>query len=148
MGTLKWYARDPRAALTGMMELTLEERGAYTTILDLIYAHDGELEDNNAVLPWLRVKAQTWRRLRAQLLSKGKLYVRDGCLRNERADEEVRKALTKWMIATKAADQRWATHREIKELQDARAMLPTPTLRKSSAKIMPIALHKTPEKKK
>ena len=32
MGVLRWYKRDPRAALSGMMELTLEERGAYNTI--------------------------------------------------------------------------------------------------------------------
>ena len=38
MGTLKWYKRDPDAALSGMFELTLEERGAYNTILDLIYS--------------------------------------------------------------------------------------------------------------
>ena len=50
MGTLKWYARDPRAALTGMMELTLEERGAYNTILDLIYCHDGEVVDDEIFL--------------------------------------------------------------------------------------------------
>ena len=41
MGVVKWYKRDPNAALTGMASLTLEERGAYNTILDLIYAHDG-----------------------------------------------------------------------------------------------------------
>ena len=35
MGELKWYKRDPRAALVGMSCLTLEERGAHNTILDL-----------------------------------------------------------------------------------------------------------------
>jgi hypothetical protein len=29
MGVVKWYKRDPNAALTGMASLTLEERGAY-----------------------------------------------------------------------------------------------------------------------
>ena len=41
MGTLKWYKRDPRAALAGMMKLTLEECGAYNKILDLIYLRGG-----------------------------------------------------------------------------------------------------------
>src|ERR1700722_5833428 len=29
MGVVKWYKRDPNAALTGMASLTLKERGAY-----------------------------------------------------------------------------------------------------------------------
>jgi hypothetical protein len=65
MGHLKWYARDPRAALIGMMGLTLEERGAYNTILDLIYVHDGEvIDDETYLLAWLRVEKRIWRRLR------------------------------------------------------------------------------------
>ncbi len=149
MGTLKWYARDPRAALTGMMELTLEERGAYNTVLDLIYAHDGALEDKEAfILPWLQVKGRTWRRLRARLLSLGKLYVRDGCLRSERADDEVLNALTKVLNARKANDKRWAALREIKGLRDPHGVLTTTTVRSLSAKIMPFESPKTPEKKK
>ena len=81
MGFLKWHKRDHNAALRGMVALTLEERGAYNTILDLIYAHDGELEDNDReIVTWLRVRRKTWRRLRARLLSLGKLYVREGYL--------------------------------------------------------------------
>ena len=144
MGHLKWYKRDPRAALTGMMQLTLEERGAYNTILDLIYVHDGEvIDDETFLLPWLRVRAPTWRRLRARLLSLGKLYIRDGCLRSERADDEVRDARVRWLLAIKAADKRWATYKEIKALADGSAMLSTSTLRSLSAKVVPL---KTTEK--
>jgi 5-methylcytosine-specific restriction endonuclease McrA len=90
MGTLKWYKRDPRAALIGMMGLTLEETGAYNTILDLIYVHDGALEDDaRAICSELGCNIQRWRRLKARLLDLGKLYVDNGCLRNERADREV-----------------------------------------------------------
>ena len=60
MGSLKWYKRDPRAALTGMMSLSLEERGAYNTILDLIYIHDGALTDDpKFIAPWLNVDLRT-----------------------------------------------------------------------------------------
>ena len=34
MGFRKWHKRDRNAALRGMAALTLEERGAYNTILD------------------------------------------------------------------------------------------------------------------
>ncbi len=90
MGDLKWHKRDHRAALTGMMELTLEERGAYNTILDLIYCHDGALlDDERFIAGWLRVDVRRWRRIRNTLLAAGKLYQCGPNLRNERADREV-----------------------------------------------------------
>src|SRR5580765_4982193 len=146
MGILKWHRRDHNAALRGMMMLTLEERGAYNTILDLIYAHDGELEDNeNEILPWLRVDPRVWRRLRLRLLSLGKLYVRGGCLRNERADDEVVSGATRVLLARQANDKRWAVLRQIKGLRDADGLLTTETKKESlSATIVPM----TPDKKK
>jgi hypothetical protein len=128
MGSLKWYKRDPRAALTGMMGLTLEERGAYTTVLDLIYCHDGELIDNpREICNWLNCNIRTW------------LYVHAGCLRNERADHEVSYGQSLAKLSLEKARKRWATHNEIKRLSDAGAMLSTTTKKESlSAKIMPI----------
>ena len=139
MGTLKWYKRDPRAALVGMMGLTLEECGAYNKILDLIYAHDGELEDREAeICGWLNCDPRIWRRIRLRLLSLGKLYIRDGCLRNERADDEVRASLTRYLVSAKANDKRWATLREIKALKHPSAVLTTPTDKKLSANVVPL----------
>lgn len=94
MGNLKWYKRDPAAALQGMMELTLEERGAYNTVLDLIYSRDGDLaDDERFIAGWLRVDVRVWRRIRAALIERGKLFAANGCLRNSRADAEVDAAL-------------------------------------------------------
>jgi uncharacterized protein YdaU (DUF1376 family) len=139
MGFLKWHKRDHNAALRGMAALTLEERGAYNTILDLIYAHDGELEDNDReIARWLRANPRTWRRLRARLLSLGKLYVREGCLRNERADDEIRWACGKVLNARKANYQRWATLREIKALRDPTGILTTTTKKTLSANVVPL----------
>jgi uncharacterized protein YdaU (DUF1376 family) len=100
MGTLKWYQRDPHAALAGMNQLTLEERGAYNTVLDLIYMADGALPDEPAaVCRWLGTNSRRWRRIRSTLIKKQKLYVLGGCLRNERADRVIatahRKARTR-----------------------------------------------------
>lgn len=133
MGTLKWYKRDPRAALTGMMELTLEERGVYNTVLDLIYCHDGAVRDDAALIcGWLKCDPRTWKRVRARLIDLEKLYVHAGSLRNERADFEATQALRRVQVATEAADKRWADYREIKSLGDAGAMLPTSTSRNLS----------------
>lgn len=148
MGTLKWYKRDPRAALHGMMGLTLEECGAYNKILDLIYAHDGALLDDPAqILPWLGCDGRVWSRIRLKLLDKGKLYVHAGCLRNERADLETTDALRRVTVATEAINKRWATYNEIKKLRDTGVILPTTTQKKVSANIVPLSGKRPPDRK-
>jgi uncharacterized protein YdaU (DUF1376 family) len=87
---LKWYKRDPTAALEGMAELSLEERGAYNTVLDLIYARGGSVPDDDRFLAgWMRCDVRVWRRIRKRLVNLGKLYVEDGTLHNKRADREL-----------------------------------------------------------
>lgn len=103
MGKLKWYKRDPSKALKGMMKLNLEQRGAYNTILDLIYSHDNELDDDDHVLAaWLRVDVRVARRLKAELIAAGKLYTDCGYLKNKKADEEVSDGLHRIASATTA----------------------------------------------
>ncbi len=93
MGRIRWHKRDHNAALTGMANLTLEERGAYNTILDLIYTHDGAVDDDARYISgWLRCDPRIWKRIRGELLRLGKLYEVGGKLRNERCDLEVDKA--------------------------------------------------------
>ena len=90
MGMLPWYKREPHSALAGMIQLTLEERGAYNTVLDLIYMADGSLPDEPAaVCKWLGTNARRWQRIRATLIKKKKLYVLGGHIRNERADRVI-----------------------------------------------------------
>ena len=103
MGDLKWYKRDPRAVLMGIAGLTLEERGAYLTVLELIYSNDGAVEDDDRLIAgWLRVHVRIWRRIRVRLLEVGKLYVNGPNLRNERADREVSAALERIRSAAQA----------------------------------------------
>ena len=139
MGILKWYKRDPRAALTGMMGLTLEERGAFNTILDLIYCHDGNLvDDPKLIATWLGVDQRVWKRIRFTLIECGKLYIHAGCLHNQRADAEVHEALHRVSSLTEAANKRWATYRKIKGLGDANGVTPTTTkIRYLSARPVP-----------
>lgn len=135
MGEIKWYKRDPRAALAGMMVLNLEERGAYNTILDLIYMHDGALDDDARMISaWLRVDLRIWARLRLRLLECGKLYLHGGKLRNKRADDEVLDALHRVASSAKAglasAASRKQTIEILKGVPNGRSTgveLPTPT---------------------
>lgn len=95
MGRIKWYKRDPNAALTGTFGLTLEERGAYNTILDLIYSRDGKLADDPRELAkWCGCTIRTWTRIRQALIDKEKITIEDGFIVNERAKFEVKKALS------------------------------------------------------
>ena len=101
---MKWYKRDPNAALTGMASLTLEERGAYNTVLDLIYAHDGAVDDNDRFIAgWCRVDVRVWKRIRELLIAEKKLYVNGSTLRNARADWEIDAARHKALQAKDAA---------------------------------------------
>jgi uncharacterized protein YdaU (DUF1376 family) len=111
MGTLKWYKRDPNAALQGMAILTLEERGAYNTILDLLYARDGHLPDDERELSRLmHCDIRVWRRVRRRLMDLGKLYIHGGNLRNVRADDEINYALSR-IAKTKLAGLKGAEAR-------------------------------------
>lgn len=106
MGTLKWYKRDPQAAIDGMMTLTLEERGAYNTVLDLFYVRDGNLpDDDRFIAGFLGVDIRVWRRIRSRLIELGKLSIEDGKLSNHRAATEVHDALARVVSAQYAGKQ-------------------------------------------
>jgi hypothetical protein len=115
---IRWYKRDPTAALEGMAILTLEERGAYNTILDLIYAHDGCVDDDNRYIAgWLRCDVRIWKRIRARLIDLGKLYIAGNTLRNERADRVIFDAVRRIGSAIQAgrasgAKRRYLTARD------------------------------------
>lgn len=88
-------------ALRGYAKLTLEQRGAYTTLLDLMYSEHGFLEDNERLLAAeMMVSTRKYRSLRDALLKLGKLYVpHPGYLSNRRVDEEIERRTKRSMQA-------------------------------------------------
>jgi uncharacterized protein YdaU (DUF1376 family) len=119
LGTLRWYKRDPNAALQGMAMLSLEERGAYNTILDLLYARDGNLPDIEAELArLLHCDVRVWRRVRRRLMDLGKLYIHGGSLHNARADDEINYALSR-IAKTKLAGLKGAETRRLQRRTSA-----------------------------
>lgn len=77
-----------------MLMLTLEERGAYNTLLDLMYDRAGPVPDDARWLAgWMGVSVKRWGIIRAALLVRGKIYEvsRDGVrsLMNPRAAIEI-----------------------------------------------------------
>lgn len=91
MSALPYHKRYHGDALTGFMALTLEERGAYQTILDLIYDHGGPVIDNERLLAgYMNCSLRKWRTLRDELIAKRKIKItRDGLITNERAEKEI-----------------------------------------------------------
>ena len=86
----RWYKRCGADFIHGTMMLTLEEKGAYSLCLDLIYDRGGPIPDDAR---WLSgvcgVSIRKWNALRERLVSLGKLIVEDGHISNSRAAFEI-----------------------------------------------------------
>lgn len=86
----RWYKRCGADFIHGTMSLTLEEKGAYSLCLDLIYDRCGPIPDDAR---WLSgvcgVSMRKWKALRERLIDTGKIYVEQGKLSNARADFEI-----------------------------------------------------------
>src|SRR5262249_46168616 len=73
--------RYPRDFLQGVAKLALDERGAYATIIDLIFLYDSPIEDDDAVIAGhLHCHVNKWRPIRARLIASGHLMSVDGML--------------------------------------------------------------------
>jgi uncharacterized protein YdaU (DUF1376 family) len=73
---VRWYKHDPDAFLAGTSMLTLEECGAYIKIIDLLYSRDGNVPDDERFMASaLGCDVRIWRRIRDQLIHKGKIWI-------------------------------------------------------------------------
>lgn len=91
----QWYKYYPLDFQFGTQDLTLEQRGAYQAVLNLIYMHQGPVADNDRwIAGQLNISTRKWRSLKAALLSAGKLMVADGTIDNVRARTEIESALS------------------------------------------------------
>lgn len=136
MAEIRWYKRDPDAALSGMMHLSLEERGAYNTVLDLIYARANKLpDDDRFICGWLRCDIRVWKRIKAKLIEDQKLYVEGGLLRNFRATSEILTALSSMQLVSEANRSKGIKSGEVRRKNknlsepsvEPTANIPTPT---------------------
>lgn len=78
MSRLDWHPRYHRDALEGMRGLSLEDRGAYTTLLDLMYDRAGGVpDDERFIAGWLGCSVRLWRTIRDRLIQAGKIAVEE-----------------------------------------------------------------------
>lgn len=69
-----FYRREPSKALSGMIGLSLEERGVYNTVLDLLYSTWRPLEDDRQFIAnWCGCAVQKLNPIIRRLLEKGRL---------------------------------------------------------------------------
>jgi uncharacterized protein YdaU (DUF1376 family) len=125
------------------MVLTLEERGAFNTILDLIYSRDGKVPDDARFLArWMGCDVRVWRRVRTRLLDLGKLEIEGTYLLNSRASREVLEALSKVETLEKLGNKYGGQNSKIKQLvlthtlENERTPTPTPTPRIDSSEYL------------
>lgn len=94
MGTMEFWKCYPDKFLIGVRGLSLEECGAYSIVLQLIYATDNKLlDDDFEMCGSLHCNTKVWRRIKATLIEKGKIYVENGHLMNTKATSTIVNAL-------------------------------------------------------
>lgn len=85
--TLPYYKKYPRDFLEGTVGMTLEQKGAYSLVLDLIFFRGGKLPDDaRYIAGQLGCSVRKWNTIQSYLVTQGKLTVKDGIISNKRAD--------------------------------------------------------------
>lgn len=91
--TRPWYRRFPDNFIAGTAGLTLEEKGAYSLVLDLMYVRGGPIPDEPRYIAGVcNCSVRKWNAIRARLLELGKITIVDGHLTNSRAEKELENA--------------------------------------------------------
>lgn len=90
--SLPYYPMYPRDFFEGTQRMSLELKGAYIMLLNLIYTRNGPVDDEDGYLArYVGCSIRKWQKLRLELVGLGKIVVADGMIRNSRADEELLK---------------------------------------------------------
>jgi uncharacterized protein YdaU (DUF1376 family) len=110
---MKWYKRDPDAALTGMRGLSHDAKAAYGTIIDLSYSRDGNLPDDEHLLCiHIECRPQWWRRVKAELIAAEKIRVFDGKLVANRVETTLKEAQNYTETQSKRATKGWVSRKK------------------------------------
>jgi len=94
-------------ALRGYSKLNLEQRGAYNTLLDLMYSEGGYIEEcERRMAAEMGVSTRKYRSLRDQLIKAGKVYYPTaGFLSNRRVEEEIQRRTKRSVKAKESGAQ-------------------------------------------
>lgn len=107
---VQWHVND---YIAGTMGMGLELEGAYTRFLIRLYQRGKPFPDDDRLLCMVMgLTIRVWRRLKATLITLGKITVRAGCLTNNRFEKERRKRAETLRKQAEAARKRHARERE------------------------------------
>lgn len=110
----------PKDALDGTQMLDPWEELAYRRLLDLIYATDDGLPDDDRKLAWMTKTGSRWKRVKAALIEMGKIAVVEGRITNARCQKTLEKTRAK--IAQKSdAGKASFTARKMLKKQETQA---------------------------
>jgi uncharacterized protein YdaU (DUF1376 family) len=103
--------------LGGLNGLSCEIEGAYIRFLVRLYQHGKPFQDDDRELAArMNMSIRVWRRLRDELVSRGKIVSRNGCLTNKRFEEERLKRSAQIKKQADAARGRWQKQRTSDEV--------------------------------
>ncbi|WP_181708780.1 YdaU family protein [Chthonobacter rhizosphaerae] len=90
MSSRPWYRRYGSDFIAGTLGLTLEEKGAYSIILDLMYDRGRPIPDDPRYIAGVcGCSIRKWSAIRARLVALGKIQIVDGSITNRRAEREL-----------------------------------------------------------
>lgn len=108
-----WFKRYPRDFQEATRTLSLEARGAYNDIIDLMYIHGGPLPDDAKWMAHaLHVSTRKWEAVKAVLLNAGKIKIDGGLIHNSRVDSELVQRRFDSRTKAESASNRERTKRE------------------------------------
>jgi hypothetical protein len=111
---MKWYKRDPDAALVGFRGLSHDAKSAYGTIIDLSYSRDGDVPDDEHLLCMhIECRPQWWRRVKSELIARGKIRIISGKLVANRVETTLKEAQNFGKTQAKRARKGWVSRKNV-----------------------------------
>ena len=93
--SLPYYPMYPRDFFEGTQQMSLELKGAYIMVLNLMYTRGGPISDEPGYISrYVGCSLRKWKQVRDELVAMGKIVVEAGMISNSRADEVIEKQRT------------------------------------------------------
>lgn len=110
--SFRFYQKNIGDWLSGVKGMTLEIEGAYSRFIDHLY-HRGKPfpDDDRFMSAVMSIPVRVWKRVKAELVSLGKIVVRAGCLTNSRFEIERKKRAAELRKKAETAVNSWNKRR-------------------------------------
>lgn len=114
--------------LDGTQQLDVWEEIAYRRVVDMIYATNDALADDDRKLAWMTKVGSRWKKIRESLISAGKIEAVEGRITNARCRKELEKSAKKIAQKVGAGIASAATGKSLQNLNRHRTDVPDAVL--------------------